>query len=258
MMTVIEHARRMARRGFPVFPCLQDKKPAVSWGSAATTDVEQIEAWNWEDRLIGVPTGSRSGMAVLDIDPRHGGDDWLRAHARRLVARSHLTRSGGIHLLFEFDGEVRNSAGLIAPGVDVRGEGGYVIWWPAHGCTVLDFLPLSELPPWPGWLTPQRQCGAFDNGRRGRVIADPFQVSVLANFVRESMRGERNNRLFWAACRLAELRFVDPGQQHEAAQKLLNAASAAGLGSGEAARTIESGLSAQGWPSPCQTTTSPN
>jgi hypothetical protein len=223
-----------------------DKRPAHDGGfHVASTDPEQIEAWNWSARLIGVPTGSRSGIAVLDIDPRNGGDDWLKAHARRLpYTRCHLTRSGGVHLLFKTDGAIRNSANLIAPGVDVRATGGYIVWWPAHGGTVLDFLPLAKLPPWPGWLTPERQHARFDDlsEKRGQVIADPLRVSVLARFVRESIPGERNNRLFWAACRLAEMRFERPHQVNNAATWLLGAAMAVGLADDEATRTITSAL----------------
>jgi len=241
----LDLALRLARRGLPVFPCGEDKRPATEHGfKDAATDPEQIAAWAWHGRLIGVPTGVASGIAVLDIDPRHGGDDWLDAHKRRLpFVRSHVTRSGGLHLLFRADETIRNSAGLIAPGVDVRGNGGYIIWWPAHGCLVLDALPLDQLPPWPPWLLPEREPRALDGARRaGNVVADRFQVEGLANFVRQSRAGERNCRLFWAACRLGELRFVGAGQQREAASRLLGAAMAAGLDGEEARATIESAL----------------
>ena len=160
-MSTLDDALRLARRGLPVFPCREDKRPATGSGfKDATTEVAQIRAWPWTGRLIGVPSGSASGLAVLDIDPRHGGDDWLEANKRRLpYTRAHLTRSGGMHLLFRWPDGLRNSAGLFAPGIDVRGEGGFIIWWPAHRCVVLDFAPLGDLAPWPPWLTPQRQRG---------------------------------------------------------------------------------------------------
>jgi Bifunctional DNA primase/polymerase, N-terminal len=248
MTTMFEHAMRLARRGLPVFPChAEDKNPVPPHGfKSATADPEDIELWVWDEtRLIGVPTGVASGIAVLDVDPRHNGDQWLEACKRRLpFTRAHRTRSGGVHLLFRWRDGLRNSAGRIAPGVDVRGEGGYIIWWPAHRCPVLDFLPLDELPPWPSWIVlPERQPKKFDGASRyGRAVADPFQVGVLANFVRESRDGERNNRLFWAACRLAEMKFERPNHRDNAATKLLRAAMAVGLGDEEAARTIESAL----------------
>ena len=125
---------------------------------------------------------------MLDIDPRNGGDAWLKANVNRLQTRSHKTRSGGLHLLFRTDGSVRNSAGLIAPGVDVRGEGGYAIWWPAHGLPVLDFVPLRALPYWPGWLVPaKRHLDGDDCGKWGRV-ATPDNVAGLIRFVADSPR----------------------------------------------------------------------
>jgi len=243
---IVDKALQLARRGLPVFPCLPDKSPATTNGyKAASKDPEQVMSWDWRDRLIGVPTGSRSGLAVLDIDFRHGGDVWLEAHKKRLWARVHSTRSGGLHVLYRHQEGLRNSAGLIAPGVDVRGEGGYIIWWPSHGCVVIDFLPLDGLPPWPEWLiTPKRECRY--TSKPGQVIGDPFQVAVLTKFVRESREGERNNRLFWAACRLAEMTFERSNHLANAAVKLRDAALAVGLSGQEAERTIESAFSTKG------------
>src|SRR6516162_5154723 len=66
------------RRGWPVFPVALvkrqdgklDKKPLVKWGAAATTDAKQIKEWwrRWPNALVGVPTGRRSGLVVLDVD----------------------------------------------------------------------------------------------------------------------------------------------------------------------------------------------
>lgn len=88
-----------AELGLPVFPRRLDKRPACPHGyKDATRDPDAIrELWRrYPGPLIGVPTGMASGIDVLDIDPRHGGDDWLSAHADRLlVTRSHRTRSGG-------------------------------------------------------------------------------------------------------------------------------------------------------------------
>jgi len=78
---------------------------------------------------IGMPTGSR--WWVLDIDPRHGGDASLEAlegqHGplpQTLVAG---TPSGGRHFYFKEHAQAVNTAGKIAPGIDTRGRGGYVL-----------------------------------------------------------------------------------------------------------------------------------
>ncbi len=146
-------ALALAAHGFALFPCLATKAPACPHGHLdAASDPPDVRAlWRrWPGPLIGTPTGDRNGFDALDIDPRHGGDAWYATYRSRLPAtRMHQTRSGGLHILFRHHDEVRNSVGKIAPGIDVRGEGGFVIWWPAAGSAVLARYPLTH---WPNWL----------------------------------------------------------------------------------------------------------
>ena len=80
------------------------------WGSGRTPNAN-----------IGIATGN--GLAVLDIDVHHGGarPSWA---PETLTAR---TPNGGFHLYYRVTRPVRNSAGLLGPGVDVRGDGGMVV-----------------------------------------------------------------------------------------------------------------------------------
>jgi hypothetical protein len=116
----------------PRFPCGPDKRPLVAGGfKAATTDPAQIAVWRaqFPNCLWGVPTGAVSGFDVLDIDPE--GLGWFEANRHRFPAtRVHRTPRGGLHLFFKHAPGLRCSRGRIAPGVDVRADGGYVIWWP--------------------------------------------------------------------------------------------------------------------------------
>ena len=116
----------------PRFPCRPDKHPLVAGGfNAATTDPAQIAIWQaqFPNCLWGVPTGAVSGIDVLDIDPE--GLGWFAANRDRIpVTRVHRTPRGGLHLFFKHAPGLRCSRGRIAPGVDVRADGGYVIWWP--------------------------------------------------------------------------------------------------------------------------------
>jgi hypothetical protein len=138
--------------GIPVFPCKQNKQPLTEHGfHDASTDLDGLEYW-WREHpaaLAGVPTGRVSRLLVVDIDP--DGHEWYRDNAERLAcARTHRTPRGGYHLLYRMPAvEIRNSASKLARGVDVRGEGGYVIWWPAHGlATVGDIEDVTEPPAW--------------------------------------------------------------------------------------------------------------
>ncbi len=149
----LEQALALARQGLAVFPCLENKAPACPGGfKCATRDPDKVrDLWRrYPAPLIGVPTGAVNAFDVLDLDPRHGGGGWLEANRNALPpTRTHETRSGGLHVLFAHHDGVRNSAGKIGPGVDVRGDGGYIIWWPAADCRV---LKEARLAPWPTWL----------------------------------------------------------------------------------------------------------
>jgi hypothetical protein len=160
-MTLLDHALAIAATGLPVFPCGTDKAPVCAGGfKVATCDPGRIRSLFAHSAavMIGMPTGAASGVIVVDIDPRHDGNDWLEAHRAELPAtRIHGTMSGGVHLLFNDGGlEIRNSAGKavngrkqgIAPGVDVRGNGGYVVIPPSPGYTMADEAPIADMPAW--------------------------------------------------------------------------------------------------------------
>lgn len=83
--------------------------------------------------MLAIRTGAASGLVVVDVDPDHGGRDSI-AHlvARGLVppTRFVATGSGGLHLYYRHPGQhakVPNSAGKLGPGIDIRGDGGYVV-----------------------------------------------------------------------------------------------------------------------------------
>ncbi len=135
MTAALELALDYADKGWPVFPCRPaNKQPLTTHGfKDASMDPEKIREW-WSsnpDAMIGVPTGSRSGVWVLDVDVK-GGDG--HAELAALEAENDNlpdtitvdTPSGGRHYLFEYVEGVK-SRGNVAANIDVRGEGGYVI-----------------------------------------------------------------------------------------------------------------------------------
>jgi hypothetical protein len=144
---------------WPSFFCIKsrdprkNKTPACPRGFHASCQGEALKALyrQYPGALIGVPTGELSGVSVLDIDSPKGGDVWWDENRFRLPqTRMHETQSGGIHLLFKHRAGLRCSTSKIALGVDVRGDGGYFIQWPAEGFGVVDH-PLAD---WPDWLRP--------------------------------------------------------------------------------------------------------
>jgi hypothetical protein len=161
---LLDAALWLAGHGIPVFPCHpgtdptdpddpKSKKPLTKHGfKDASTDERQILRWwtRWPNALVGVPTGSPSGLLVIDIDP--DGIDFLLAHEELGIGRRHNTRRG-FHFLFRApdDVRIRCSAGKLSDGVDVRGESGYIIWWPATGQEASG-PDIETLPPVPAWL----------------------------------------------------------------------------------------------------------
>ena len=150
-----------AKRGVPVFPCEPGgKRPLTRNGFwDATTEVGRVEVWwaRWPAANVGVPTGKRSGLLVLDADPRDGGLDSLALLEREngpfpATARAR-TGGGGWHAFFAYPaGEtVRNSAGMLGPGLDVRGEGGYVVVPPSRTLSAYEWTDRSPLAD-PEWL----------------------------------------------------------------------------------------------------------
>ena len=125
-----------AEAGLAVFPLKPGSKvPATLDGlKSATCDAEQVRAWwqRWPDANVAVRTGGESGLVVLDVDVQRGGAGTLakleRAHGRLPRTAETLTGGGGRHLLFRHPGrEVRNSVDKLGPGLDVRGDEGYIV-----------------------------------------------------------------------------------------------------------------------------------
>lgn len=155
-------ALQLAARGFRVFPLAPGAKapPLVkNWPEQATIDGHAIDAW-WlatPGANIGIHC---DGMAVIDVDPRKGGDDALRQLESILdlpATLCTLTPSGGRHLFFRLPEDhpgVPNSVGELGPGLDIRSTGGYVV---APGSTVPAGVYAfddadAEIAPAPQWL----------------------------------------------------------------------------------------------------------
>ena len=176
----------------------RSKTPWTSHGCLdATTDPETIAGWwsGWPNSNIGIATGSKSNIWVLDIDGTVGAEELLKLEQRfgALPATvTAVTGGGGRHLYFrlpDFDGApvIKNTASVLATAVDTRGEGGYVVAppsihpnggsyvWGAHAA-------LADAPVWllalldtPKVETPRRTAAGrtlvedHTGRRRGRV-----------------------------------------------------------------------------------------
>ena len=129
---LLDAALSYAELGWPVVK-LNGKRPAASNGfKDATTDPHRIRATFRGSRRanLGIATGE-ANLLVLDVDPRHGGDESLRALEQVNGPLPQTVRArtggGGEHIFFKNPGDVGSSAGRLAHGLDVRGNGGYVV-----------------------------------------------------------------------------------------------------------------------------------
>jgi hypothetical protein len=157
------------RSGWRVFPVAGKVPRLAAWPTRATTDEATVRRWwqTWPTADIGIATGG--GLLVLDVDPRHGGDTSLAAlegHYGPLPDTPRvLTGGGGVHLYVAVNEVIGNRAGL-APGIDLRGDGGFVVAPPslhASGRRYAWELGVSPddvaLAPAPDWLLKRIRAG---------------------------------------------------------------------------------------------------
>lgn len=131
---MLRAAITLAHKGIAVFPCGQQSKlPATRHGfKDASTDPEIIRRWWGENPHynVAIATGAASGIFVLDVD---GADAEaalrnLEVQYGDLPSTVEVATANGRHLYFKMpDMPVRNSAGRLAPNIDIRGTGGYVL-----------------------------------------------------------------------------------------------------------------------------------
>lgn len=136
MSTLIEAALSYAARGWSVLPLAPRSKVPLAGTHGfkdATTDEFQIREWLREQphANIGIATGHISGLWALDVDPRHGGERSLSDLRREVgdwVTLQAITGNAGRHYYFRLQpGSMVASGSGLRPGLDWRGDGGYVV-----------------------------------------------------------------------------------------------------------------------------------
>lgn len=240
--------------GIPVFPCVPGgKKPMTEHGYLdASTDPMIVRRWwsRWPEANLGIPTGDRSGVEVVDVDVHNapGPASLNRAAKANLVGgwlATVRTPSGGLHAYFPCNPDRRQPSWQAAgAGIDFRGTGGYIVAPPSRGenngrAAPYAVLAVAAERPHPINAQALRQ---FLDPRPAQpstardIRRDDLSTERLAAWVASRSEGERNRGLFWAACRLAEqgtdptttLRVLGPAAEH------------AGLPAGEITTTIRS------------------
>ena len=177
-----------------------------------------------------MPTGKTSGVDVLDIDS-----------ARHAEAISWWMRIGNVFLIPAFIKQAAaactlfsSTTSLPAPetkdrqGIDVKANGGYIVWWPSYGRRVSCDAPINE---WPDWLIVKQQPKVPPSSfPRSGVSRD---LDPVAKFVEALQEGSRNNGTFWAFCRAYETVNAGLISEPEAVSIITQAALHTGLGERE-------------------------
>ena len=272
----VDVARSYIAAGVPVFPCREEASEGVDHSTGeviefsekapynsdglkgATTSARIIGIWfgeRYPGAAIGIPTGEKLGGWVLDLDT-HGdrdGHKWLQEmeaiHGALPPTARASTANGGTHIFFRHVDGIRNRA-AIAPGVDTRGEGGYVL---GPGSTMADGRSyrwvdwtgdgLPEFADAPEWLVDMVKTKApsaepqptqkreytyqpEDSGA-ARYASKSFDMEL--NKLSSAPKGQRGQQLFASACSIGE--FVAGGHisRSDAEAGLIDAARSNGL-----------------------------
>jgi hypothetical protein len=242
--TNLDAAISYAARGWRVFPLVPREKIPVTRNGFhdATTDQQVIARW-WRidpERNIGIVTGD-PGPDVLDVEgnKKPGGSGWLifgllkDAGLLKGALAIIASPSEGIHLYFKGTGQAKGT--LPGRHVDFQATGGYVVAPPSYVVTAdysgrYEILQSRDAKGTLNWTSVKSLLEPPRNvSRETRKMAN---TGNLAGWVAALPEGQRNNGLFWAACRARE----EGGD----AAALIDAAVTAGLPEGEALRTVRS------------------
>lgn len=256
--------------GWAIFPVSRNKVPLVSGGChSATTMMDQIDEWAERFPLanVGVACGEPNGIAVLDVD-FPAGIESLKAMFEQGFEPFRetievATPSGGRHYYFvQPNITLKNRAGHIAPGLDIRSTGGSIIappslhrsgrryeWVnsPARWCSDGFVTPA----PMPYWLRMKASAEKPVNPVKARALkgrpktSNPNKVlDMEEDELRRTRPGGRNSALNRAAFVFGQFAAERAVSEGDAFARLLMAALSIGLDEREASRTIEAGFRA--------------
>ena len=213
-MTMLEAALSYARMGMAVFPLVErSKRPATANGfKNATTDEAKIRSW-WgahPEYNVGIACGN--GLAVIDIDLDEAEGEngfatvvaWEREHGPLPETARALTGDNGMHLFYGVSEEVRNDQNK-RKGIDIRGDGGYIVAPPSiHPDTGTayawekhpDECPIAaadeNVMAFIAFAKTHGDGGSEEGGAAKLGMTVPGEIG----------KGERNNTIFKLACSL--------------------------------------------------------
>ena len=185
---MIDAALSLSSSGIPIFPVKPDKKPYIKfWQDEASTDPLMVKTWwrQWPEANVAMPTGEKSGFVAVDVDVKNGVDGYESLSSIEAMFGAQGTRrvetpSGGVHLIYSCNQEVKNRIGIL-DGIDVRGDGGYIV---AQGSVIggSAYKVIHDVPPEEMTLEMVIWINDTQNTK------SPSKMGVA--------KGERNNKIF--------------------------------------------------------------
>jgi len=218
-------------------------KEAAGWKDISTNDPTIIKYWQdnfgYKIKFWAVPTGAINNILVLDVDVKGGGLETIKNyHVPKTLSQT--TLSGGKHYVFKYpnDGRVYGNKVGFAPGLDIRGEGGYI----AH--YQFDNTPIAEAPEWlieEAIAEQKLEINPDDAVKIAPEIVKEILDDACEN-IRTAPEGESNNVLNVEAYRVGQLLTSNSLDKDTAFSRLFEAAKYRGKPDYEATATINSGL----------------
>ncbi len=210
----VDAALEYARRGFRVLPicpvrgcrsrtCKPGKHPMVGkWQECACSDPTQIRQWfsKWPDAGVGIATGTESKVFVVDVDGQQGEETLLSLMKTHDWNPNTLTATTGRgrHLYFCHPGGKVITRAAIAPGLDVRGDGGLVVAPPSPHVTGAHYQwvdadkPIADAPAWLAKMVTESKVKAAVSFQAQHTSAEDVVIQ----------EGERNAKLLSIAGKL--------------------------------------------------------
>jgi hypothetical protein len=221
---MLERALEYVQLGYPVFPVCSPKMgthqhgrsscnspgkhPLVSWEPFQTRlpTINEVRSWwdRWPVANIGIPTGALSGVVVLDCDSGEARQLAMNEGGVGETPAVWTGKPGGVHYWFRHPGETVSNFARKRPGLDFRGDGGYVLVPPSRHLSGADYRWVEGTAaltpaPCPPWLMELLHGGSSSSTSSEGEQGEPLDLDAFLDGIPE---GGRDDAIWRYACKM--------------------------------------------------------